>query len=182
MIVIMSEDLHALLVALPRRDFMFEAGQSVFLQGEPVRKIFFIETGIIHLTRYQASGAAIVLQRAGPGAIIAEASQHSDKYHCTGAAITKSTGWSISKRELLERLSRDPKLALAFIGRLADELQYARFHAEVLSMKTVTDRLDAWINWRGALSAKGEWIRVAAALGVSPEALYREFAKRKKQR
>jgi CRP-like cAMP-binding protein len=76
-------------------------------------------------------------------------------------------------------MAENPNLALAFVRRLAHELQNARFQAEVLSMKTVAARLDGWIAWRGSLPPKGKWIGLAAELGVSPEALYREIAKRR---
>jgi hypothetical protein len=44
-------------------------------------------------------------------------------------------------------------------------------------MKTAAARLDGWMAWRGSLPRKGEWIGLAAQLGVSPEAVYREIAK-----
>jgi len=47
-------------------------------------------------------------------------------------------------------------------------------------MKTVAERLGARLDWRGQLPPKGKWVELAAELGVSPEALYREIAKRKR--
>ena len=46
-------------------------------------------------------------------------------------------------------------------------------------MKTVAERLDAWTAWRGSIPPRGQWVRLATELGVSPESLYREIAKRK---
>ena len=48
-----------------------------------------------------------------------------------------------------------------------------------LSLRTVAERLDAWIAASGRYPAKGEWKTVAAEIGNSPEALYRELAKRR---
>jgi CRP-like cAMP-binding protein len=179
MIAIMFSDLEPLLGDLGRRQLTFQAGQTVFSQGDPVRHILFVTGGSIELVRHLASGASLVLQRAGPGAILAEASLDSTTYHCAAVAVSSSTVWAVSKRDLLNRLTQSPKLALAFIRRLAHELQNARLHAEVLSMKTVAERLDAWTAWRGALPPRGQWVHLAAELGVSPESLYREIAKRK---
>ncbi len=179
MIAIMFQDLLPLLGDLARRDVTVEAGQSVFRQGNAVRSLFFVTAGMIDLMRHQESGAPLILQRAGPGAILAEASIESATYHCDAVAVVKSRLWSVSKRELLRRMTRNPGLALAFIRRLAHELQNARLHAELLSMNTVAARLDAWIGWRGTLPPKGDWRGLAAELGVSPEALYREIAKRR---
>ena len=62
--------------------------------------------------------------------------------------------------------------------RLAQELQRARFQVEIVAMKKVAARLDAWIASSGPLPPKGEWVRLAAEIDVTPEALYREIAKR----
>ena len=179
MISIMFEELEPLLQGVGRRTIAFEPGESVFHQGDPVRQVYFVTEGMIHLVRHLASGAPLVLQRAGPGTILAEASLHSARYHCDATAVSGARVWTISKSELLDRLAQDPKLGMALIRRLATELQHARFHAEVLSIRTVAARLDAWSEWNGEMPPKGEWIALAAELGVSPEALYREMARRR---
>jgi hypothetical protein len=44
-----------------------------------------------------------------------------------------------------------------------------------------TRRLDAWLEFNGSsLPQKGNWHTLARELAVSPEALYRELARRKK--
>jgi hypothetical protein len=44
----------------------------------------------------------------------------------------------------------------------------------------VADRLDAWLAaGEGKLPAKGEGRGLAAEIGISPEALYRELARRR---
>ena len=182
MIAVMFEDLEPLLGGIPRRQLAFEPGEIVFHQGDAVRQVYFVTAGTIHLIRHQASGAPLILQRAGPGAILAEASLYSAKYHCDATVVTSAAAWAISKRDLLNRLSQSPSPAIAFVRRLAHELQHARFHVEVVSMKTVSARLDAWIEWNGAMPMKGEWVGLAAELGVSPEALYREMARRRRLR
>jgi CRP-like cAMP-binding protein len=178
MIIIMFQDLDPFLKDLKRRQLAFEPGETVFRQDDPVRQVFFVTAGAIDLVRHQASGASLVLQHAGPNTILAEASIDSAMYHCAAIAVSNSTAWAISKRDFLNRLTQSPMLALALIRRLTHELQNARFHTEVLSMKTVAERLDAWIAWRGYLPAKGQRVRLAAELGVSPESLYREIARR----
>lgn len=179
MIAIMLEDLDPFLRELTRREFTFKPGETVFFQGDPVRQIFFVIAGAVELVRHQATGAPLIIQRAGPGAILAEASVDSARYHCSAVAVAKSALWSVSRMDFLRRMTQNQNLALAVVRRLAHELQNARFQAELLSMKTVAARLDGWIAWRGPLPPKGEWTGLAAELGVSPEALYREIAKRR---
>jgi hypothetical protein len=61
--------------------------------------------GAIHLLRHQASGSPLILQRAGLGAILAEWLLYSDKCHCDGTAIAKSSACTFSKKKLLERVA-----------------------------------------------------------------------------
>jgi hypothetical protein len=89
---------------------------------------------------------------------------------------------SMPARGLPEERSRDQVLCEAWARHLAHEVQKARLHAEILSLKTVAARIDSWTDWHGALPEKGRWVTVAQQIGVSPEALYREMAKRRKHR
>ena len=179
MIAIMFDDLAPFLHDLKKRELAVAARDTVFRQGDAVRQMFFVTAGEVHLVRHQESGAPLVLQRARPGAILAEASLYARQYHCDAVAVSASTLTVFAKAELAKRIAENAGLAEAMIRRFGHELQSARFHAEVLSMKTVAARVDAWLGWRGALPPKGAWAQLAAELGVSPEALYRELGKRR---
>jgi CRP-like cAMP-binding protein len=75
--------------------------------------------------------------------------------------------------------AEDPDLARAWPRHLAQEVQRARAQAEILSLKTVAERVDAWITLNdGALPPMGYWHQVASD-GITPEALYRELARRR---
>lgn len=155
------------------------AGEYLFHLGEPVVALFVVLEGEVHLIRHQEQGGTIILQRAGPTDILAEASLFSDRYHCDAVARTRANVRSIPKRRLLGRLRHEPDFAEAWAAHLAREIQNTRFRSEVLSLRTVASRLDAWLAWHGALPPKGEWRQLAAQIGVSPEALYREMAARR---
>jgi len=62
---------------------------------------------------------------------------------------------------------------------LARSVQAARLRAEIRSLPKVADRLAAWLGEGNALPDKGHWQEVAAELGVTREALYRELARRR---
>ncbi|MCF6272954.1 MAG: hypothetical protein L3J37_07145 [Rhodobacteraceae bacterium] len=65
---------------------------------------------------------------------------------------------------------------------LAYALRKSRKRAEILALKTVKPRLEAWLTWNhGLLPAKGAWHHVADEVGISKEALYRELSRRQKQ-
>ena len=73
----------------------------------------------------------------------------------------------------------DPAFAAAWATHLADEVRTARLRAEILAFKTVADRLGAWIAAKGEFPPKGTWKTVAQEIGISPESLYREIARRR---
>jgi CRP-like cAMP-binding protein len=180
MIAIMTLDLSTLLEGLPRREMSFVAEASVFRLGDSVKSLYFVRSGIIHLVRHQPDGSPLVLQRAGAGAMLAEASVYSARYHCDANAETAATTWVVRLNDFRRRLAGSPAFAETWARHLAHEVQNARLHSEVLSLKTVTARLDAWHAWHGALPPKGSWSMVAHEIGVSSEALYREIGRRRK--
>lgn len=180
MIEIMSLMLGPLLSHLRGRERAFAAGESLFHQGDIVRCLYIVRSGTVHLVRHQDDGSALILQRAGQGSILAEASVYSARYHCDARAETDATTWAVSRGDVRNQLARRPELAEAWAGHLAHEVQRARLHAEILSLRTVAARLTAWTAWHGPLPAKGQWSLIAREIGVSPEALYREVANRRK--
>ncbi len=179
MISIMSGAIIPTLAAMGGPERALAPGAFLFHQGEPTAALFVVLDGRIHLIRHQEGGSALVLQRAGPGDVLAEASLFSGRYHCDAIAQTAARVRGIPNRSLRERFRREPEFAEAWAAHLAHEIQDARFRSEVLSLRTVAARLDAWLAWYGALPPKGEWTGLADQIGVSPEALYRELARRR---
>jgi CRP-like cAMP-binding protein len=77
-------------------------------------------------------------------------------------------------------IESDPDLASALIRHLAGEVHRTRTRAEILSLKSVPARLDAWMAFNGGtLPRKGRWHQAASEIGVTPEAFYRELARRR---
>lgn len=179
MIAIMSYDFSSLFEAPQGRSRMLEAGTYLFHQGAPIQTLFQVTRGEVQLIRHQEGGAALVLQRAGPGDILAEASVYAAAYHCDAIAHTKAVIRGISRKFFLARIRDNPDLAEAWATRLAREIQATRLRSEILSLRTVANRLDAWLAWHETLPPKGEWNQIARQIGVSPEALYREIGRRR---
>ena len=181
MIAIMQQDLKTLLDGMPGNECRFAEGATVFTQGDRVRLVHFVRDGTIHLVRRQEDGAMLILQHAQAGSILAEASVYSDRYHCDARAEVETVTWALARRDLRERLEETSDGFRIWTRYLGHEVQRARLHAEILSLKTVKARLDAWMVWNGDLPEKGRWRSVADEIGVSPEALYRELAKSRRE-
>lgn len=154
-------------------------GETLFVTGQEVTSIYMVRSGSIHLLRHTTHGAQMVLQNTGPGAIIAEASAYSPRYHCDAAAAGESVVASVPKERFLSALATDPTLAASWSELLARSVQAARLRAEIRSLPKVADRLDTWLGEGNRLPDKGRWQDVAAELGVTREALYRELSRRR---
>src|SRR5258708_39630381 len=145
MIAIMSNALIDGLSKLPHYETELAAGDILFRAGDAVLSLFLVVAGALRLTRSLPHGFQLTLQRAGPGAILAEASLFADRYHCDAAASEHSVLRVVKLQRIDAALARDPDLARAWTRHLAQEVQRARAHAETLSLKTVAERVDAWI-------------------------------------
>jgi CRP/FNR family transcriptional regulator, dissimilatory nitrate respiration regulator len=156
------------------------AGQHLFHVHDSIQVLYTVISGEITLERVSAHGARLVLQRAKPGDVVAEASFFSARYHCDAIAIVPSEVKSISIGAVLSHLSRNPNTLWNLTRDLAHQVQRARLRAEILSIKRLSERLDTWLLMNDStLPPKGDWLPLAAELGVTPEALYRELAKRR---
>jgi len=155
-------------------------GTLLFERDDPVTSVFRIESGEVHLLRRQPDGAEFILQRAQTGSLLAEASITTKSYHCTAVAVMPSVLAVFSRNDVQNLITDDPAAVTAFAAHLAQEVREARLRAEIVSLKRVSDRLDAWLVWNDdQLPDKGKWHQIANEIGVSPEALYRELARRR---
>lgn len=180
MISIMSLSMFERLGKFAQRGRSLEAGEALFRAGDPVRSLFLVSSGHVELVRMLPHGTPLILQRAGPGGIFAEASLFSDRYHCDAVARDGALLQVIPRRRLEAAFAEDGGLARAWAAYLARGVQEERARAEILALKTVRERLDAWSALHdGTLPAKGAWRQLALEIGVSPEALYREMAARR---
>ncbi len=155
-------------------------GQALFRAGDPVRDIFLLRKGRVHLIRHTSQGAPLILQNAAPGQVLAEASAYSPQYHCDGVALERATLSALPRARFLAALAEDPQLAQGWAAMLARGVQSARLRAEIRSLPRVAHRLDAWLAEGNPLPDKGQWQTLAGELGITREALYRELARRRR--
>jgi CRP-like cAMP-binding protein len=121
------------------------------------------------------------LQHAAPGDVLAEASLYSSHYHCAAQAASAVLLAAVPVAAMCAALAADTGLAELWAKHLTREVQAARLRSEIRSLRTVADRLDAWLGENGwKLPPKGNWQDIAAEIGVTPEALYRELAVRRR--
>ena len=180
MIAIRSRSLFEYFLTLAERVQRVDAGRVFFQVDELVLSLFLVTAGELRLVRTLPDGFQLTLQRAGTGSVFAEASLFADRYHCDALAAEGSVVRAVPITKARAALKRDPALAAALMSHLAGEVQRTRTRAEILSLKSVAARLDAWMAFNdGKLPPKGRWYQAASEIGVTPEAFYRELARRR---
>ena len=177
MIRIMYAEFHA----LPARKKSYRQGQMLFQQGDAVASMFLVASGEARLERLQPSGGIVVLQRAKAGSFLAEASLFATLYHCSAIASTDMSARLISRKVVRLRFENDPAFAVLWAKHLAGEVRSARLHAEILSLRLVSSRIDAWIAQNGEPAGRGALRVMAQDIAASPEAVYREMARRRRK-
>ena len=177
----MQSDFLSCLSKMRHRELPFSGQEMVFDVDDDVTSLYVVKSGLVHLQRFREDGGVVVLQRAKTGNVLAEASVLSERYHCAAIAIQASVLLAYPRKSVQDLLENSPEAALAYARFLATEMRAARKRAEILALKTVSDRLTAWLTWNHGVSpARGAWHLVADEIGVSKEALYRELSKRRK--
>jgi len=179
MIAVMSDELFSSLRGTER---VFAPGAAIFHRGDPVERLHVVKSGTIRLLRHQEDGHPVILQRACPGNILAEASVFSAHYHCEAVALTESVTEAFVVGDIRRLLETDIGFCRAWAASMSHQLQAARRRTELMSLTRVSERLDFWLAWNeGGMPEKGLWKGVAEEIGVSPEALYRKIAARGKR-
>jgi CRP-like cAMP-binding protein len=105
MIAVMSDTVAAFVLSRQDAAHQLEPGQSLFREGDPVRRAYVVLEGEMKLVRYGASGTELILHRVGSDTLsvsmfLAEASCFSDRYHCTAVAISECRLASVGRSVL----------------------------------------------------------------------------------
>lgn len=177
MIAIMSDWLIQLFSGSPQKHHA--RGEPLFRAGDPVKTVLFVVSGQVDLIRTTATGNELVLLKAGPGDIVAEASVYSEQYHCEAIARSESLVATLPVKTFKDALADNRTWSELWAARLAHSVQKARMCAEVRSLKRVSERLDFWLADNEQLPQDGHLQDVASEISVSREALYRELARRR---
>ena len=176
MITIMS-DWRSLFTNVPKRNLV--PGEAVFRREDPIRSVFLVCDGAIALERPLPDGTSLTLHLARSGMLLAEASVFASAYHCDAVAREASCIVGIPRERFRDALVSFPSAAGELLAETARELQALRSRVEILRLRRLADRLDAWRELHDEPPA-GHWVHVADAIGVTPAALYRELARRRR--
>ena len=158
----------------------------IFRAGSPARAVWHLLSGSIGLFRYGRGGEAVAIHQAQAGEYFAEASLHSERYHCTAVALRPSEVVELPAPAMRDLLASDPDFSREWIETLSRQLRQARLRVERLSLRSAQERV------RHLLLTEGTGPRhryvlpttlkdLAATLGLTHEALYRSLAEMERQ-
>ena len=101
----------------------YKAGETIFYEGDPSDSLILIESGVVTVTRYAASGKDAILTFLNEGDVIGEIGCLSGAVRsATVAANSAVKAGVVRQGDLFEALRREPDLALSFIGVLCARL------------------------------------------------------------
>jgi len=128
-----------LATATPRH---FEAGQVIYLEGEPADYIYLLESGWVKATRMTPEGREQGLLFLRPIEIFGDIAVFSGiTYPGTTTALEAVDVWLIPAETLLSLIKTHPELALAVIRKLSERVLHYIELVEDLSLKSVEARL-----------------------------------------
>lgn len=159
----------------------FDAGEAVFRIGAAARHVHFLAEGRVTLSRFGPQGEEVAIHAARAGEFFAEASLHSERYHCTALVAQPARVASIPSDELRALLRRDAGFAMQWLAIVSRQLRQARTRVERLCLKGARERVRHLLLTEGAGAAHrymlhGSVKDLAVELGLSQEALYRTLA------
>jgi CRP-like cAMP-binding protein len=164
------------------RERELKPGQNLFRTGQRTIGPYQVLRGRVRLARVDRSGRETVLYTAGSGDLIADASLFSSAYHCDAIASTPVKVRLYPKEAVLAEFKHNPEVAKAFMARLARQLMDLRTGMELRNIRSARDRVRQYLALNAGpdgltVTLKGNLKELAAELGLTHEALYRNLAR-----
>lgn len=120
----------------------FEAGQVIYIEGEPANYVYILEHGWIKSTRMTREGREQGLLFLQPVEIFGDIAVFTNRiYPGTVIALEKVDVWMVSAERMLSLVKDHPDLALAVIRKLSERVLHYVGLVEDLSLRSVEARL-----------------------------------------
>jgi len=172
-----QKTLEDLAKAATRREF--EAGQVVFLEGDPCDGLFVVERGWFKSVKISPLGREQVIRFVGPGEVFNDLAVFAGgQNRVTVEALESAAAWIIERERFAALLESNPKLSRVVIQNLSQRVMHLIRLVEDLSLRSVQSRLARFLceRERGAFVQRKQWstqAEMAAHLGTVPDVLNR---------
>ncbi len=165
----------------------FDAGQTIFLQGDPARGLHVVVNGRVKVFKSTPHGRAQTLMIMGPGEPVGEvAALSGDKFPASAETLDATQTFYLPRDAFVELIRTEPEVALRLLSALSARLRAFASLIEDLSLKGVTERLAAYLLSLASCPGLPPGIprvieleisksELAATVGTVPETLSRAF-------
>lgn len=163
----------------------FAKGRSIFLEGGEARGFYIVRTGLVKIFKLAPDGREQIIHVYGPGEPFAEVPVfEGGAYPANAQAIEDSTLLFFPREAIRRLLEREPALALAWLGVLAQKLRRFTVQLENLTLRESPQRLAAYLldlseRFGGADAVELDMTKghLAGLLGTAQETLSRILKK-----
>ncbi len=116
---------------------------SLYSQGQPADSLYFIEQGLVKLTRTKAGRGRIILSVSGPNHVIGEEAlpEGSPTYYTEAEVLTDAIIYRIPRESLMQSLATSSELGTAFIEELRERKLGLAQKVELLCLHDVEYRI-----------------------------------------
>lgn len=120
----------------------FDAGQVIYVEGEPAESVYILESGWIKATRMTREGREQAMMFMHPVEVFGDvAVLTGTSYPATVVALDEVDVWAIPAKTILDLIPRHPQFAMAIIRRLGERVLHYVGLVEDLSLRSVEARL-----------------------------------------
>lgn len=136
------------LAALAReaKQIHLEAGEVIFMEGEPSKGLFWLENGTVKAVKYSSEGKEQILHFIKPGETFNEVGAFTTLPNpATIVALEDARVWCIPREAIAHRIQADPAFAQMIIDTLSLRLRHSVDLIEDLSLRSVLSRLSRLI-------------------------------------
>lgn len=128
-----------LAAATPRS---LEAGEALFLQGDPVEALYVVESGRLKLSQVTPDGEEVIVRTVGPGDIVVGVAVLDKRtLPVSGVAVSPGRVLVWPRPRILELAARHPILRMNVVGTIADRMHDSLSRIRELSTENVGQRV-----------------------------------------
>lgn len=161
----------------------YAAGEIVFLEGEPCRGMYIVQSGLLKGLIASLGGREQIIRLLGPGEVFNDHGVllREGRNLVTVQAIEASALWMIDRESLLTLIKQHPLICLTISQNLASRVVHLMKLVEDLSLRTVEGRVARLLLEQPAGDLKRRrWAtqaEMASRLGTVPDVINRALHK-----
>jgi CRP-like cAMP-binding protein len=163
----------------------WDAGQTIFSQGEPCHQFYLVQRGMIKLYRISVDGTEKVMDLVGPKQSFAESAMFTGKYPLHATAIDPSTVFAFDCKDFMAQMHNNVELCFRLMLSMSQRLHGMINEIDRLTLHSGTQRLAEYLLEQVPEDVmQSPCIRllvpklvIASRLGIQPETFSRIMAR-----